>query len=61
MHEGPTRHISRSLHARIRADIEERILSGEWSPGHRIPPEKDFMQRWDCSRMTVNNTNRPVS
>ena len=26
-----------SLHSQIRADIEQRILSGEWPPGHRIP------------------------
>jgi GntR family histidine utilization transcriptional repressor len=54
MHDEPTGHNSQSLHARIRGDIEERILSGEWSPGYRIPPEKDLMKRWGCSRMTVN-------
>lgn len=43
-----------SLHARIRADIEAHILSGEWPPGHRIPPETALMQTWGCSRMTVN-------
>ncbi len=26
-----------SLHQRILDDIESRILSGEWLPGHRIP------------------------
>ncbi|WP_422366278.1 UTRA domain-containing protein [Pelagibius sp.] len=45
---------SLSLHARIRADIEARILSGEWPPGHRVPPEIELMERWNCSRMTVN-------
>jgi GntR family histidine utilization transcriptional repressor len=43
-----------SLHARIRADIESRIISGEWPPGYRIPPETALMQTWNCSRMTVN-------
>lgn len=45
---------SRTLHARIRGDIEGRILSGEWPPGHRIPLEVELMKQYDCSRMTVN-------
>ncbi len=43
-----------SLHARIRADIEARIRSGEWPPGFRIPTETALMEAWNCSRMTVN-------
>ncbi|HEY1995851.1 histidine utilization repressor [Paraburkholderia sp.] len=43
-----------SLHQRIRADIEQRILSGEWKPGHRIPFEHELMVEYDCARMTVN-------
>lgn len=35
-------------------DIEGRILSGEWPPGHRIPFEHELMTQYDCSRMTVN-------
>ncbi|RAI38230.1 histidine utilization repressor [Rhodoplanes roseus] len=44
----------RSLHRRIRADLEERILSGAWSPGHRIPFEHELMTQYGCARMTVN-------
>ena len=44
----------RTLHARIRGDIEARILSGEWPPGFRIPPEHELMVQYACSRMTVN-------
>lgn len=54
MHDKPARNHPRSLHARIRSDIEARILSGEWPPGYRIPPETDLMREWHCSRMTVN-------
>lgn len=54
MHDAPPRGTARSLHARIREDIEARILSGEWPPGYRIPPETELMQLWECSRMTVN-------
>jgi len=43
-----------TLHQRIRGDIEERILSGAWKPGHRIPFEHELMATYGCSRMTVN-------
>ena len=43
-----------SLHQRILSDIEDRILSGDWPPGHRIPSEHDLTARYACSRMTVN-------
>ncbi len=43
-----------SLHAQILADIEGRILSGEWQPGHRIPYEHELTEQYDCSRMTVS-------
>src|SRR6476661_1055988 len=43
-----------SLHQRILADITERIVSGEWPPGHRIPFEHELGAEYQCSRMTVN-------
>jgi GntR family histidine utilization transcriptional repressor len=43
-----------TLYKRIRLDIETRILTGEWPPGHRIPFEHQLMERYHCSRMTVN-------
>jgi GntR family histidine utilization transcriptional repressor len=43
-----------TLHRRIRAEIEQRILSGEWRPGDRIPFEHELMAQYDCARMTVN-------
>jgi GntR family histidine utilization transcriptional repressor len=42
------------LYQRIRDDIEARIMSGEWPPGHRIPFEHELMAEYGCSRMTVN-------
>jgi GntR family transcriptional regulator, histidine utilization repressor len=42
------------LSARIRGDIEKRILSGEWAPGYRIPIERELMDTYGCARMTVN-------
>lgn len=43
-----------SLHTRILTDIKQRILSGGWQPGHRIPFEIDLAKSYGCSRMTVN-------
>lgn len=45
---------AQSLHQRILSDISERILSGEWAPGHRIPFEHELSAQYHCSRMTVN-------
>lgn len=43
-----------TLGQRIRADLEGKILSGEWPPGHRIPFEHELMAQYGCARMTVN-------
>jgi GntR family transcriptional regulator, histidine utilization repressor len=45
---------AQTLHMRIRKDIERKILSGKWPPGHRIPFEHELTARYGCSRMTVN-------
>ncbi len=42
------------LHQRIRGDIETRIRSGEWAPGHRVPFETELMAQYGCARMTAN-------
>lgn len=43
-----------SIHDRIRSDIEERIMSGTWEAGHRLPPEHALVEEYGCSRMTVH-------
>ena len=43
-----------ALYQRIRGDIEGKIMSGDWPPGHRVPFEHELMESYDCSRMTVN-------
>src|SRR5215475_4251626 len=43
-----------TLYKQIRLDIEQRILTGEWPPGHRIPFEHELMEHYGCSRMTVS-------
>jgi GntR family histidine utilization transcriptional repressor len=42
------------LYQRILGDIRDRILSGEWPPGYRIPFEHELSVTYHCSRMTVN-------
>lgn len=49
-----TRADTNTLHARIRSNIERKILSGAWKPGDRIPFEHELMEKYQCSRMTVN-------
>lgn len=44
----------KTLHSRILGDIEQRILSGEWQPGFRLPYEVDLAVQYGCSRMTAN-------
>lgn len=50
-----------SLHKRIRADISDKILSGRWPPGYRIPFEHELMAEYGCSRMTVNKALSPLA
>lgn len=38
---------------RIGAEIEGRIASGEWKPGHRIPFEHELVAQYGCARATV--------
>ena len=54
--DGPQERLFASppLHSQILADVESRILSGEWPPGHRIPFEHELTAAYGCSRMTVS-------
>lgn len=50
-----------TLHQRIRGDISERIVSGAWPPGHRVPSEHELMAQYGCSRMTVSKALTPLA
>lgn len=39
---------------KIGSDIEERIASGEWRPGYRIPFEHELVAQYGCARGTVS-------
>ena len=51
----------RALHTRIRADISERILSGAWPPGQRVPSAHDLMGQSGGSRRSVNKARGPLA
>lgn len=42
-----------TLADRIRSEIQARIASGEWPPGHRIPFEHELVSHYGCARATV--------
>lgn len=42
-----------TIEARIRADLEHRIRSGELRPGARIPFEHELVAEYGCARATV--------
>ena len=43
-----------TIEARIRQEIEDRIHSGAWKPGHRIPFEHELVAHYGCARGTVS-------
>lgn len=46
--------VTRAGSAKIRRTLEQRILAGDWPPGHRVPSELSLTSQYGCSRMTVN-------
>ncbi|MGC4108412.1 MAG: histidine utilization repressor [Thermomicrobiales bacterium] len=54
MAEPATHGESQTLHQRIVADLEARIVSGDLPPGSRLPTEMELCAVYGCSRMTVN-------
>lgn len=49
------------LHARIRADLEGRIRSGEWPPGTVLPTEAQLREQWQVSRATAQHALRDLA
>ena len=56
-----TRADSSSLTQRIRGDIEEKIMSGFWRPGDRIPVEHELAAQYGCARMTVTRATEALA
>ena len=49
------------LYASVKRSILDRIRSGEWASGHRIPSESELVAELGVSRMTVNRALRELS
>ena len=49
------------LYAGVKRSILDRIRSGEWASGHRIPSESELVAELGVSRMTVNRALRELS
>jgi GntR family transcriptional regulator, histidine utilization repressor len=50
-----------SLTQRIRTDIEQKIMSGVWKPGDRIPVEHVLAAQYGCARMTVTRATEALA
>jgi GntR family histidine utilization transcriptional repressor len=42
------------LHQRILSDMAERIIAGDWAPGHRIPSAEALKAQYKCSHETIS-------
>ena len=43
-----------TLHQTILSELEHKIVSGEWPPGHKLPFELELADTYNVSRMTMN-------
>jgi GntR family transcriptional regulator len=41
------------LYIQIKSDLKNKIISGEWKPGDKIPSELELCKLYDVSRITV--------
>lgn len=46
---------------RIKQDISQQILSGQWEIGMQLPKEIDLAQQYQCARATVNRALRELA
>ena len=50
-----------ALYERIKSAVRQKVHTGEWKPGDRIPSENDLVKIMGASRMTVNRALRELS
>lgn len=50
---GVLRGMTLPLHHQVRLQLRQLIDSGEWPEGHRLPGERELMQRFAVSRTTI--------
>jgi GntR family histidine utilization transcriptional repressor len=49
------------IYLQIKNRIQQRIASGEWQPGQKLPSENDLVNALDVSRMTINRALRELT
>ena len=49
------------IYLQIKKTIEQRISSGEWTAGQKLPSENDLVAALDVSRMTINRALRELT
>lgn len=49
------------IYQQIKSTIEEKITSGEWAAGQKLPSENDLVAALDVSRMTINRALRELT
>ena len=49
------------IYQQIKAIIRQRIASGEWPAGQKLPSENDLVVALDVSRMTINRAIRELT
>ncbi|MBN2294972.1 MAG: GntR family transcriptional regulator [Pirellulales bacterium] len=42
-----------TAYSRIAGSIRERVLSGNWQPGHQLPTERELCNEYGASRITI--------
>ncbi|SON48440.1 histidine utilization repressor [Vibrio tapetis] len=52
--------MSAPIYIQIKQHIEQKILSGEWPVGQKIPTELELTEQFSVSRMTVNKAIRDL-
>jgi DNA-binding transcriptional MocR family regulator len=51
---------SPSLYLRLQSNLEKAIREGEWSPGSKLPAERELAEQLQISRTTVTNAYREL-
>ena len=49
------------IYLQIKKAIEQRITSGEWPSGQKLPSENELVNALDVSRMTINRALRELT
>ncbi|MDH3387330.1 MAG: GntR family transcriptional regulator, partial [Gammaproteobacteria bacterium] len=49
------------IYQQIKRIIQQRIASGEWLPGQKLPSENELVGALDVSRMTINRALRELT